>query len=230
MSNAFAQPSPAASVPRQTPRQGESSHPPPLHTPGALVLSERHRADLWKFISIAVCLASLLLSWLIVLAGRSGERIFVMDPSGNLHSGPAQAMADSRSFFHVTSLYAVNAALQRSPAGFDLYEMLGLYFTPRAVQKIEEDYQRRREDIRLRNLQQKPLIETVGEPVPAGDTRIVEVKGRLVSAGAYAGRTFYDEPPFTIVLTFRKNSDFSKAGAYPWVCEDFDLDLQDPPK
>jgi hypothetical protein len=153
-----------------------------------------------------------------------------MDPSGNLHSGPAQAMADSRSFFHVTSLYAVNAALQRSPAGFDLYEMLGLYFTPRAVQKIEEDYQRRREDIRLRNLQQKPLIETVGEPVPAGDTRIVEVKGRLVSAGAYAGRTFYDEPPFTIVLTFRKNSDFSKAGAYPWVCEDFDLDLQDPPK
>jgi len=149
-----------------------------------------------------------------------------MDPAGNIHAGPIEKMADSGDFFHVSSLFATNAALQRSPAGYDLYELLGLYFSPRAVQKLEDDILLRKDDFRQRNLQQKPLIDTVGRPVRAGDSRLVEVRGRLVIAGAYANHSFYEESPFVLVLTFAKNRDLARSGAYPWICEDFELKTQ----
>jgi hypothetical protein len=195
-----------------------------------MALTERRRADFWKGASVVVCLASLIIAWLAIQAGRQADQIFVMDPSGSLYAGPLEALSESKGYFHLASLYAANAALQRSPAGFDLYEILRLCYTPRAVQKLEEDLQQQREDARRRNLQQKPLVESIGEPVRAGNSRLVDVRGRLVCAGAYAGRSFYDEVPFVLVLRFRRNPDMGKSGSYPWVCEDYDLSMKTPEK
>lgn len=215
---------------RSTPRPADRLPSQSAHTPSIVAVTERQRADLWKVVSLAVCLLSFLLAWLSIRAGRATERVLVLDPAGNVYAGPLETLSESRDFFQTTTLFAVNAALQRSPAGFDLYDLLKLYFTPRAVQKLEEDLQRRREDVRTRNLQQKPLIETVGAPVKAGSNRLVEVRGRVVCVGAYAGQSFYDEPPFSMVLVFRKNPNLGKAGAYPWICDDFELRLNDSPK
>lgn len=212
---------------REVPRQGHVVGAASKHTPSALAVSERARADAWKMIGIGVALTSFLLAYLTIRAGRAGERVFVMDQAGNLMAGPLESMAESRSFFHLTALYATNTALQRSPEGFDLYELLGLYFTPRAVQKLEEDWERGRDDVRQRNLQQKPVIDSIGDPIKGGSRRIVEVRGRLISAGAYAGQSFYDELPYRFVLTFRKNPDLAKVGAYPWICEDFSLEMKE---
>lgn len=212
---------------REPPHPGHLSGQASAHTPSALALSERARADAWKLIGLAAAVLSLGLAYLTIRAGRASERVFVIDPTGNLVAGPLERMSESRSFFHLTALYATNAALQRSPEGFDLYELLGLYFTPRAVQKLEDDWERSRDDVRQRNLQQKPVVESIGEPIRGGDRRIVEVRGRLVSAGAYAGQSFYDELPYRLVLTFKKNPDIARAGAYPWICEDFTLELRE---
>jgi hypothetical protein len=208
---------------RPTPRPGD--HPPALsrHTPSALALGERQRADFWKVIALAVCLGAMTLSWLTIRAGRATELIHVMDTAGNVTTGPVEPLANSRGFFNTTAIYATNAAMQRSPAGFDLRELLPLYFTPRAVQKLEDDLKKQADDIRRRNLQIKPLIDVIGDPVAAGSNRIVEVKGRLVVAGAYAGRSFYDEPDYRLVFTFERNPDLGKAGAYPWVCSDVEI-------
>ena len=206
-------------------RQGDQRQPLPRHTPGVLAMSERKRADFWTTCALGVCLAALVLSYLIIKAGRATELVHIMDPQGNMYAGPLEPLADSKKFFNVTAIYAANAALQRSPAGFDLYELLQLYFTPRAVAKLEDDQKARQEDIRRRNLQWKPILDSIGDPVAAGASRIVEVHGRLVIAGAYANRSFFDEPNFTLVLTLIRNPDLGKAGAYPWVCNDVDLKI-----
>lgn len=197
------------------------------HTPSHLALCERRRADLWRIVAIAVCLLALLLAFLIVRAGRSSEQILVMDSQGNILAGPLEPLSSSKGFFTTTALCATNAALQRSNAGFDLYDLLRLYFAPRALQKLEDDLQARIEDIRRRNLQQKPLIESIAAPVVAGDARLVEVRGRLVSAGAFGGQAFYNEPPFVLLLTFRRNPNLGQAGAFPWICHDVDLSIKD---
>ena len=213
---------------RPTPRQGDYPQPLPRHTPSYLALAERRRAERWKTCSLLVCLAALALAWCVVRAGRATELVYVMDPLGNMYAGPVEPLADSKRFFNVTAIYATNAALQRSPAGFDLSELLKLYFTTRAIGKLEEDNKVRLADIRRRSLQWKPIIDSISDSVPAGSARIVEVHGRLVMAGAFANRTFFSEPSFTLVLTFVRNPDLGKAGAYPWVANDFVLRLTPP--
>jgi len=195
--------------------------------PAELALSDRSRAELWRAACVFFMLASAMVSYLSIRAARTEERVFVLDPAGNVLAGPSESMAESRGFFSLTALHCTNAVLQRSPEGFDLYELLRLYFTPRAVQKLDEDWLARKEDAQSRNLQQKPLVERIGEPVKAGAERIVEVRGRLVRAGAYAGRSFYDELPFSLVLTYIRNADLGKAGSYPWVCKDFVLSIKE---
>jgi hypothetical protein len=59
--------------------------------------------------------------------------------------------------------------------------------------------------------------------VATGPARTVEVRGRIIAAGAYANRSFYDELPFTLVLGFVRNPDLGKSGAYPWICQDAEL-------
>lgn len=210
---------------RPTPRQGDNPQPRPSHTPSFLAISERKRADRWKTLAIVVCLGALALSYLTIRAARSTELVHVMDPLGNMYAGPLEPLSSSKKFFGITAIYATNAALQRSAAGFDLSEVLKLYYTPRAVAKLQIDQQKRQEDVRRRNLQWKPIIDAISDPVPAADTRIVEVRGRVVMAGAYANRSFYDEPPFTLVLTFVRNPDLGKTAAYPWICNDVDLKI-----
>lgn len=220
---------PAAAVAvRRTPRQGDQPQPAPRHTPGVLAISERRRADRWKNTALAVCLAALVLSWLIVRSSRSTELVHVMDPLGNMYAGPVEPLAESKKFFNLTAIYAANAALQRSSAGFDLFELLKLYYTPRAIAKLEDDQKARHDDLRRRSLQWKPIIDSIGDPVAAGSSRLVEVRGRLVMAGAYASRSFYDEQAFRLVLTMVRNPDLGKSGAYPWVCNDLDLKLEPP--
>jgi hypothetical protein len=224
-------PAPTAAVPgteclsRSTPRQGDFPQPKSKHTPSVVAISERRRAEFWKNGAILICLSALGLAYLTIRASRSAELIHVMDPLGNMYAGPVEPLADSARFFDVTALYATNAALQRSSAGFDLFELLNLYYSPRAIAKLQEDQKRRHDDIRRRNLQWKPIIDAIGAPVPAGSSRIVEIRGRVVIAGAYANRSFYDEPAFVLVLTLIRNPDLGKSGAYPWICNDVDLRL-----
>lgn len=210
---------------RPTPRQGDHPQLRPAFTPSALAISERKRADLWKNCSVLICITALALSYLTIRAGRATEMVHVMDPLGNMYSGPLEPLANSKQFFNVTAIYATNAALQRSSAGFDLFELLKLYYTPRAIAKLQEDQKKREADLRRRNVQWKPIIDSISDPIPAGATRIVEIRGRLVTAGAYANRSFYEEPAFTLVLSLIRNPDLGKAGAYPWVCNDPDLKI-----
>lgn len=213
---------------RPTPRQGDNPQPASRHTPSFVAIAERKRADLWKNCSILVSLSALALAYFTIRAARSTELVHVMDPLGNMYAGPAEPMAQSSRFFNTTAIYATNAALQRSPAGFDLAELMKVYYTARAVAKLEDDQKLREKDIRRRHQQWKPIIDSISDPVPAGATRIVEVRGRVVAAGAFANRSFYSEPPFTLVLTFIRNPDLGKSGAYPWVCNDVELKILNP--
>lgn len=186
-------------------------------------LADRQRAELWRGLSLGTALFSLVLVWLCLREAHGEQRILVLDAGGNLLAGPAQILSENRDFFTTATLCGTNAALQRSPEGFDLYEMLSLCFSPRAVQSLEDDWQGQREDARARNLQQKPVIETITDPVKAGETRVVKVGGRIIRAGAYAGRSFYEETPFAAVLSFVRNPNLAGANAYPWICDEFEL-------
>ncbi len=208
---------------RETPREGDSPRPRPPFTPSRLLLAEHQRAGLVKHLTLVVLFAGLLLIWRVVALLTGEQRVMVIDPVGGVTQGPIEPLATSRSYFSITSLNAVHAALQRSSAGFDLLELLPLYFDSRARTALETHLSDRQEDYKRRRLSTKPVIESITPPEPAGNARVVRVTGRLQTTGLVNGRVFYEEPPFEMILLFRPNSDLSNKATMPWVVDDFEL-------
>ncbi len=210
---------------RETPREGESLRPRPAFTPAKQWLSDHQKTVRDKNVTIGLLFAALVLVWMTVSSSSGEKQILVIDPVGGLTQGPLEPLATSKGFFSITSINATQAALQRSSVGFDLLEMLPIYFSARARQTLEEDLSTNLEDIRRRRLSSKPVIDSITPAQSAGDTRVVKVGGRLQTSGAINGRVFYDEPPFELILVYRVNSDLGNKAAMPWVVDEIDLAL-----
>lgn len=210
---------------RETLREGEGLRPRPPFTPAKYLLSDHQKTVRDKNITIGVLLAGLVLIWMTISSASSEKQVLVIDPVGGLTQGPLEPLAASKGFFSITSINATQAALQRSSVGFDLQEMLPIYFSAKARATLEENLSARTEDIRRRRLSTKPVIDSITPAETAGDTRVVKVGGRLQTSGAINGRIFYDEPPFELVLVYRVNSDLGNKAAMPWVVDEIDLAL-----
>jgi hypothetical protein len=187
------------------------------------LLSDRRRSARDKNVTIGVLFVGLILVWLSIQAATREQKVMVIDPVGGLTQGPLEPLASSKGFFSITSINATQAALQRSSVGFDLQEMLPVYFSAKARRTLDEDLGARADDVRRRRLSLKPVIDSIALPQTAGDTRVVRVGGRLQTYGAVNGRIFYDEPVFELVLVFRGNADLANKAAMPWIVDEIDL-------
>lgn len=212
---------------RETSRE-EGGRPRPVFTPAKHLLSDHQKTVRGKNITIGVLFAGLVLVWMTISSSSSEKQVLVIDPVGGLTQGPLEPLAGSKGFFSITSINATQAALQRSSVGFDLQEMLPIYFSAKARRTLEENLAVYREDIRRRRLSTKPVIDSITPPEVAGDSRIVKVGGRLQTNGAVNGRVFYDEPPFELILVYRVNADIGNKAAMPWVVDEIDLALTAP--
>lgn len=210
---------------RETPREGEGLRPRPPFTPAGHLLSDHQRIKRDKNITIGVLFLGLVLVWLTISSSSGEQKVLVIDPVGGVTQGPLEPLTASKGFFAITSINATQAALQRSSVGFDLQEMLPIYFSAKARHTLEENMSARAEDLRRRRLSTKPVIDSITPPEAAGDTRIVKVGGRLQTSGAVNGRVFYDEPPFELILIYRANPDLSNKAAMPWVADEIELAL-----
>jgi hypothetical protein len=210
---------------RETPREGDSPLPRPSFTPSRRLLSDHQRVVRSKNLTIGVLLAGLLLVWMTVSSATATQKVLVIDPVGGVTQGPLEPLATSKGFFSITSINAVQACLQRSSVGFDLNELLPLYFTARARRLLDEDLNRRWEDMRKRRLTLKPVIDSITPPQDAAGARVVRVTGRLQTTGVVNGRVFYDEPPFQTIFLFRENADLSNRASMPWVVDEFELSI-----
>lgn len=215
----------ASSTSRAAARENDGGRPRSPFTPSKHLLSDHQRAARAKNITIGVLFAGVILIWLTVMSANSEQKVLVIDPVGGVTAGPLEPLATSKGYFAITSINATQAALQRSSVGFDLREMLPIYFSPKARRTLEEELGKRLEDIRRRKLSTKPVIDSVTPPQTAGDSCVVKIGGRLQTTGAVNGRMFYDEPPFELVLVYRKNPDLSNKAAMPWVADEIDLAL-----
>lgn len=208
---------------RETPREGDGLRPRPAFTPAKFLLSDHQKSVRDKNITIVLLLVGLIVVWLTISSSNSERQVLVIDPIGGVTQGPLEPLAASKGFFAITSINATQAALQRSSVGFDLQEMLPLYFSAKARRVLEEHLSAHLDDIRRRRLSVKPVIDSITPAQPAGDTRVVKVGGRLQTSGAVNGRLFYDEPPFELVLVYRSNPDLGNKAAMPWVADEIDL-------
>ncbi len=210
-------------VVRETGREGDSPRPRPPFTPAHRWLSDHQRAIRDKNITIGVLFAGLILVWLTIHAATADQKALVIDPVGGVTLGPLESLSSSRGYFDITTINCTQVALQRSTVGFDLQDLLPVYFSAKARRTLDEDLSRRFDEVRRRRLSTKPVISLITPPETAGDAKIVKVAGKLQITGVVNGRVFYDDPPFELLLVYRSNADLANRAAMPWLVDEIDL-------
>jgi hypothetical protein len=192
--------------------------------------SDRVQKNIWAGIAIVSLLggtiAPLVLWMRFEKALSARQYVFALDGSQTIHAGPLEDLNMKSEVFSVTALNAAQAALQRSPVGLDLPEMVRGLFTEAAEKELRESVEAQMPDIKARNLHQKPEVSEVTALSEKAGFRILEVKGQLIRAGNLGG-TALSEPslPFQLLLQIKPNPRMNQRGQYPFVVTDFKFRL-----
>ena len=213
----------AAAPVRDTPREGDNRRPRPNFTPSAFLFDDHRKLQLYKNVTIGTLLIGLALVFLTVQSATKEEKIMVMSPVGGVTVGPVEPLSKSKGFFALNSINATIAAMQRSSVGFDLSELLPIFFGTKARKTLDDDMNKRLEEIKHRNATWKVLIESITSPQDAGDTKVVRVSGRLQVTGAVNSRVYTEEPLFELILVYRHNEDIAATASMPWIIDEVEV-------
>ncbi len=197
-------------------------------TPIRALASERRQKHLWQGVAIVSLLVGSTVPLLIVSqyeAAKSRQPfVYVLDPQKGIHAGPMERLNLNSAIFSTTAINVTQAALQRSPVGLDLPEMVAGLFRADAAEKLKKDVEAQMPDIRARNLHQKPEITQIKALSENGGVRILEVNGQLIRAGSLDGTAISDPSmSFQLVIAVMENGRMNERGQYPFICTDLKL-------
>ena len=212
-------------------RQAEQPAKTSSFSPGTILLAAEQKR---KQVAYAVAMVSLafcafLLVWMVSLQGRETQ-IMVLDRSSTIHIGPLERVNGNSEIFRDLALWATQVAFQRNPHGFDMAEYVPLFFRPNAVKALNENLKDQIPDIQARNLRQYPQIssyQVLNEGVTNGiKSRFIRVDGNIIRAGFYQDLPIAESVPFTLVLAAVPNPNLSDQSKYPYMIEEFRIDLK----
>lgn len=153
--------------------------------------------------------------------------MFALDGAGTIHAGPMERLTLQNQIFVTTAINGSQAALQRSPVGLDLPEVVAGIFRPDAAAKLKKDVEAQMPDIKARNLHQKPEISKVTALSENGGMRVLSVQGQLIRAGTVDGAPIADPSiPFQLTLAIMENPRMNERGQYPFYITDFRMSIQ----
>jgi hypothetical protein len=179
-------------------------------------LDAKREAQIWRFVALGSLSFALLIVFSTFRASRPKQLAFVLGGDGTLVSGPLTALSKNQEFFRRSSIYAAQAALQRTEDGLDLPELVQLYYDQLGHQNLRDHVKKWQDDMKRRRLSWKPILRTISEPIESGPSKVVEVKALLRVSGVFSGRALYEEREVKLLLHWGENHDFTDNGNYPW--------------
>lgn len=219
------------SAPAETARhpttRGETPHGRAGITPMERFRFEHQKANFAYWLAGGSMAFALIVVVLVTSMVGRAEKIFVLDAGGNVHYGPLVSLSGAEEMLQTVSVLATETALSRSSVGFDLPEFLRPLFLPSAMRTLSADLDAQQEDLRTRNLHQKPVVASIKGPVAVRGSKRMEITGKLIRSGMYSDRAIYEEADFTLALTFSRNPNIGAVACYPWVVSSIDLTVED---
>lgn len=211
---------------RSTPTtRGETPVGKPPITPLVRFKFEHQKARASYLVAAGALVFSMCIIAFIISRLGANEKIYVLDAAGNVHFGMLEDVADNKELLQTQAMLAAFVTFTRSAAGYDMAEYIKPLFMPIPQRTLDDDLNRQMKDIRTRNLQQKPVVQEVLGPVNAGLSKRMHVTGRLIRSGVFSGRALYEEVPFSLSLSFKRNDSAMAAKAYPWVISEVVIEV-----
>lgn len=195
-----------------------------VHTPVDILASPILHKRIAIFFGVFCLLFTTCMQYFYLRELKKPERIFVIDGSRNLHIGPTETLTSDSAFFENLCVLGTQCIFLRSPSGLDISEFLNCLFSESACQKIALDLQKDIDDIKARNLHQKPEISQIKIFKENDGTRQFYIQGNLISAGSIDSIPVSESTPFQILFLIMKNTKISEQATYPYIIKDVHIE------
>jgi hypothetical protein len=192
---------------------------------GLAPISALYAEHVHKYIAYAVAFMSLLvcigvLGWTF-RTSKLQERFIALDGSQTFHIG--YASLDQSPVYHTSALMAAQAHYQRSPVGLDLPELAQAMYSRKAYDSLNSEVRAQVEDLRVRNIHQKPEISEIRALREREGIRFLEVRGELLRSGSFQGMPIAEAEPFAILFALQRNPNLGQRGQYPYVVVNYQV-------
>lgn len=195
-----------------------------VHTPVDILASPILHKRIAFFFGVSCLIFTICAQYFYLRELKKPERVFVIDGSRNLHIGPTETLTSDSAFFENLCVLGTQCIFLRSPSGLDMSDFLNCLFSENSCQKIASDLQRDIDDIKARNLHQKPEISQIKIFKENDGTRQFYIQGNLISAGSIDSIPVSESIPFQILFLITQNSKMSERATYPYLIKDVHIE------
>lgn len=152
---------------------------------------------------------------------KERERVVVIDPAGTYFVSPLLQFQEARDLHAQQSTLAAIAFLERSPKGFDHYELLKQMFLKQAHDKARAHWNSEEPEFKAKQLHQKAEVAKIEFIETRTDAVLTQVTGQLIRSGIFQERPFMEAVGFSLKLKMLRNPNMVENGRFPTAIQDF---------
>jgi hypothetical protein len=152
------------------------------------------------------------------LQSKMRDQVVVFDlASGSLLLSPLVDPDDSKEILTTSATWAAESILDRSPAGLDHDDLVGILFNSDTAHKVRDEFGAVRQQYVEKNLRSHVEIKSIdAQPIGRGIIK-AKVAGQVVLTGAVHGQAIQEVQPVTLELSLARNPDLGRNKRYPLV-------------
>jgi len=153
------------------------------------------------------------------LQSKTKEKVVVFDlASGSLLLSPLVDPGDSRDILDISASWAVKAILDRSPAGLDNEELVGLLFNTETGRKVRDEFAVLKTQYVQKSLRSHVEIKSIDAQSVGNGLIKITVDGQVIQTGTIHGQAIQEVQPITLELSMARNPDLGRNRRYPLMC------------
>ena len=153
------------------------------------------------------------------LQSKTKEKVVVFDlASGSLLLSPLVDPGDSKDILDISASWAAKAILDRSPAGLDNEELVGLLFNTETGRKVRDEFAVLKTQYVQKSLRSHVEIKSIDAQSVGNGLIKITVDGQVIQTGTIHGQAIQEVQPITLELSMARNPDLGRNRRYPLMC------------
>ena len=150
------------------------------------------------------------------LQSKTKEKVVVFDlASGSLLLSPLVDPGDSKDILDISASWAAKAILDRSPAGLDNDELVGLLFNTETGRKVRDEFAVLKTQYVQKNLRSHVEIKSIDAQSVGNGLIKAKVAGQVILTGTVHGTAIQEVQAVGLELNLARNPDLGKNRRYP---------------
>jgi hypothetical protein len=144
------------------------------------------------------------------------DKVVVFDlSSGSLIASPLVDPSDSKDILDISASWAVKSILDRSPAGLDNEELIGILFNSETGRKVRDEFAALKTQYVQKSLRSHVEIKSIDAQAIGNGIIKAKVAGQVILTGTVHGEAIQEVQPVAMEVSLARNPDLGRNKRYP---------------